>query len=122
VFALAGIAGPARFTRRVTDAGYVVAGAWAPGDHYRYTRVDLARLAREVRAADAVAVLTTSKDAARLRALRPLPVVVYEWPMRVTIEATHGTAGAPAVPFATWLRGRLAASRGESGDNHRVSA
>jgi len=103
VFALAGIAGPERFTRAVADAGYIVAGAWAPGDHHRYTRTDVARLARDVRAAGAAGVLTTSKDAARLRPLRPLPVPVYDWPLRITIE--------PAEQFSAWLASRCDAAR-----------
>ena len=98
VFLLAGIAGPDRFTRAAVDAGYVVAGAWAPGDHHRYTTADVARLAREVKTTGAVGVLTTSKDAVRLLPLRPLPFAMYEWPLRVTIE--------PAEPFAAWLRRR----------------
>jgi len=98
VFVLAGIAGPERFTRAATDAGYVVAGAWAPGDHYRYTAADVARLARDVKAAGAVGVLTTSKDAVRLLPLRPWPFAVYEWPLRITIE--------PLDQFTTWLRQR----------------
>jgi tetraacyldisaccharide 4'-kinase len=95
VFALAGIAGPDRFTRAARDAGFIVAGEWAPGDHYRYTREDVARLAREAAASGAAAVLTTSKDAVRLLPLRPLPFAVYEWPLRVSIE--------PARQFAGWL-------------------
>ena len=114
VIALAGIAGPARFTRAVEDAGYVVAGAWGPGDHHRYTRADLARLARDVRAGGAAGVLTTSKDAVRLRALRPLPVPVYEWPLRVTIE--------PAAEFAGWLAAQVQSARGRSGGSSAVPA
>jgi len=109
VFALAGIAEPARFARAAQDAGYVVAGAWSPGDHHRYTRADAARLARDVRAADAVGILTTSKDAVKLRVLRPLPTPVYEWPLRVTIE--------PADTFVVWLTARRDAVRAR-----RVSA
>jgi tetraacyldisaccharide 4'-kinase len=96
VFVLAGIAGPERFTRAAVDAGYVVAGSWAPGDHYRYTTADVARLARDVESTGAAGVLTTSKDAVRLLPLRPLPFAIYEWPLRVTIE--------PADGFAAWLR------------------
>ncbi len=114
VIALAGIAGPARFTRRVEDAGYLVAGAWGPGDHHRYTRADIARLARDVRAGGAAGVLTTSKDAVRLRALRPLAVPVYEWPMRVTIE--------PAAEFAAWLSAQVRAARAKSGHSSAVPA
>ena len=96
VFVLAGIAGPERFTRAAVEAGYVVAGSWAPGDHHRYTTADVARLAREVESTGAAGVLTTSKDAVRLLPLRPLPFALYEWPLRVTIE--------PAEPFAEWLK------------------
>jgi tetraacyldisaccharide 4'-kinase len=98
VFLLAGIAGPERFTRAATDAGFVVAGAWAPRDHHRYTAADIARLARDVAAAGAAGVLTTSKDAVRLLPLRPLPFAMHEWPLRVTIE--------PRDEFAAWLRRR----------------
>lgn len=98
VFLLAGIAGPERFTRAATEAGYVVAGTWAPGDHHRYTRADVARVAREVEATGASAVLTTSKDVVRLMPLRPLPFDVYEWPLQVTIE--------PADQFLAWLIAR----------------
>ena len=115
VFALAGIAGPARFTRAIADAGYVVAGAWAPGDHHRYTRADVVRLAMLARDARADAVLTTSKDAVRLRAQRPLLVPVYEWPLRVTIRSAADPAGTPGAAFASWLRARLAAARPHAG-------
>lgn len=98
VFVLAGIAGPERFTRAAVEAGYVVAGSWAPGDHHRYSTADVARLAREVESTGAAGVLTTSKDAVRLLPLRPLPFALYEWPLRVTIE--------PADQFAEWLRVR----------------
>ena len=98
VFLLAGIAGPERFTRAAVEAGFDVAGSWMPGDHYRYTAADAARLARDVEATGAAGVLTTSKDAVRLLPLRPLPFALFEWPLRVTIE--------PAAEFAAWLRRR----------------
>lgn len=103
VFALAGIAGPDRFTQAIAGAGYVIAGSWSPGDHYRYAAADLARLASDVKSSGADAVLTTSKDAVRLLPLRPLPVEVYEWPLHVTIE--------PADEFSAWLRHRRELAR-----------
>ena len=98
VYLLAGIARPDRFTRAAIDAGYEVAGAWAPGDHHRYTTADVARIAREAEASGAAGVLTTSKDAVRLLPLRPLPFALFEWPLRVTIE--------PADRFFAWLKER----------------
>ncbi|MEO6222030.1 MAG: tetraacyldisaccharide 4'-kinase, partial [Vicinamibacterales bacterium] len=103
VFVLAGIAAPERFTSAVTDAGFVVAGVWAPGDHHRYTAADVVRLRREAEAAGATAVLTTAKDAVRLLPLRPFPLAIYECPLRVTIE--------PADKFAAWLKHRRDGSR-----------
>jgi tetraacyldisaccharide 4'-kinase len=98
VFVLAGIAGPERFMNAAVEAGCIVAGSWAPGDHHRYTAADVARIGREVDAAGAAGVLTTSKDAVRLLPLRPLPFALYEWSLRVTIEPAH--------EFAAWLTGR----------------
>jgi len=115
VFVLAGIAGPARVARAAEDAGYVVAGQWAPGDHHRYTRADVARLARDVRAltdaadaagAPAIAVLTTAKDAERLRPFRPLPFDLHVLGHSVTIEADDD---GPA--FETWLSERVHSMR-----------
>lgn len=106
VWVLAGIAGPARVARAADDAGYVVAGHWAPGDHHRYTRGDLARIAREVAAAGAVAVLTTAKDAERLRPFRPLPFDVHVLAHSVTLEPVD-----EGPTFADWLTARVAAAR-----------
>ncbi len=130
VFALAGIAGPARFLRAVADAGFVVAGAWTPGDHQRYTRADVARLARDARAGGAGLVLTTAKDAERLRPFRPLPLPVWTLPLTVTIErwagnelvadfaAKSATSSFPA-SFAAWLAARVADARRQPGRQHR---
>jgi tetraacyldisaccharide 4'-kinase len=71
------------------------------GDHHRYTRRDVERIAAAVAAARADVVLTTAKDAARLRPLRPLPVRVGVLPLTVSVE--------PAAAFEAWLFGRLRA-------------
>jgi tetraacyldisaccharide 4'-kinase len=107
VWVLAGIAGPARVARGAADAGYEVAGHWAPGDHHRYTRRDIARLARDVAAAGAVAVLTTAKDAERLRPFRPLPFDVHVLAHSVTLDPIDD---GPA--FADWLVARIKSARG----------
>lgn len=106
-FVLAGIAGPERVALAAADAGYVVAGQWTPGDHHRYTRADVVRLAREAAAADAVAVLTTAKDAERLRPFRPLPFDVHVLGHSVTIEADDNGPS-----FDTWLRERVRPATG----------
>ncbi|HWB17766.1 MAG TPA: tetraacyldisaccharide 4'-kinase, partial [Vicinamibacterales bacterium] len=103
VLALAGIAPPARFTAALRAAGWDVAGVLAYPDHHRYDARDLDRLARASADARAEAVVTTEKDAVRLRPLRPLPVPVAAVPLTVTIE--------PADEFETWLTSRLAEAR-----------
>lgn len=125
VFVLAGIAGPGRVAAAATDAGLVVVGAWSPGDHHRYTRADVARLARDLRALSdsdsaggdsvtaatgaaavaPVALLTTAKDAERLRPFRPLPFDVHVLGHSVTMEP-----GDDGPSFADWLGGRLGTS------------
>lgn len=108
VFVLAGIARPERVRQAAADAGCVVVGHWSPGDHHRYTRADVARMATDLRAlsgdhADTpVALLTTAKDAVRLRALRPLPFAVHVLEHSVTLEAIDGGS-----PFDEWLRARV---------------
>jgi len=116
VFVLAGIAGPARVARAAADAGFVVVGAWSPGDHRRYTRADVARIARDLRAlsdvrdlralGDDVALLTTAKDAERLRPFRPLPFGVHVLGHSVTLEPTDDGPS-----FAAWLGARVSAHR-----------
>jgi hypothetical protein len=48
-------------------------------------------------------VLTTEKDAIRLRPLRPLPVPVAAVPLDVTVE--------PEAEFRTWVLARLREAR-----------
>jgi tetraacyldisaccharide 4'-kinase len=101
--ALAGIAGPARFTRALGDAGWTVARTRAFRDHHRYGARDLAAIARDVAETGAAGVLTTAKDAVRLLPLRPLPVPVALVPLDVSIE--------PAGAFRAWLLDRLSEAR-----------
>ena len=103
VVAIAGIAGPERFTRALEAAGWTVARTLAFGDHHRYGARDLAQIARAVADTGAVAALTTAKDAVRLMPLRPLPVPVAFVPLHVAIE--------PADAFRVWLFDRLNEAR-----------
>jgi tetraacyldisaccharide-1-P 4'-kinase len=96
--------------RAAADAGLDVAGATTPGDHHRYTRADIARLAREVRAHSVVGVLTTAKDAERLRPFRPLPFDVHVLEHAVTIEPIDA-----GPTFADWLLDRRDTARGTAG-------
>jgi tetraacyldisaccharide 4'-kinase len=103
IVALAGIAHPRRCSRMLTAVGWRVAESIAFGDHHRYRRQDLARVADAVRRTGAVSALTTSKDAIRLLPLRPLPVPIAEVSLDATID--------PAGPFDDWILQRLEEAR-----------
>ncbi len=103
VVVAAGIARPERFVDAVTAAGWRVADVITFADHHAFTARDLARLAAATRAAGAAGVVTTEKDATRLRPLRPLPLPVWSIGLDVSVE--------PADQFRAWLFERLAEAR-----------
>ena len=103
VVAVAGIARPERFAQALGASGRAVARLVAFRDHHRYRRRDLDTIATAVRETGASMVLTTEKDAIRLRPLRPLPVPMAAVPLEVTVE--------PAAEFRAWVLARLREAR-----------
>jgi tetraacyldisaccharide 4'-kinase len=103
VVAVAGIARPERFFDTLIHDGWNVAERIAFPDHHWFTPSDLARVDVTARSADAVAVLTTEKDAARLPGTPPARVPWVTVPLQVSIE--------PAGEFRDWLRQRVATAR-----------
>jgi tetraacyldisaccharide 4'-kinase len=103
VLALAGIAGPDRFTRSLEQAGYSVATSLAFADHHAYTARDLEAIAGAAAAAGARTVVTTMKDAVRLLPLRPFPLPLVAIPLEVAIE--------PDAAFRAFLFARLNGAR-----------
>jgi tetraacyldisaccharide 4'-kinase len=103
VYALAGVARPARFFEELGASGWTVVGTAPFPDHHRYTTGDLARLVAAARSAGAMALITTEKDVMRLLRFRPLPLPLIWVPLDVRIE--------PAPAFRRWLGERLAAER-----------
>ncbi|HWG21160.1 MAG TPA: tetraacyldisaccharide 4'-kinase [Terracidiphilus sp.] len=98
VLAFCGIARPDQFFEGLQSAGVPLAARRAFPDHHRYTSHDLDRLTSRARAAGAVALLTTEKDAIRLAPLQSsLPVLIAT--LRTEIEDQ------PAA--LDWLIGRL---------------
>jgi tetraacyldisaccharide 4'-kinase len=102
VVAVAGIANPGRFADSLQAEGWMLADRLNFGDHHRYTRRDLGRIAEAAARAQAP-VLTTAKDAARLRPHRPLPFPAAYVPLEAAIE--------PAADFAAWLFSALREAR-----------
>jgi tetraacyldisaccharide 4'-kinase len=103
VVAVAGIAEPARFEASLNTAGWTVSRLLTYGDHHRYGRRDLDRMAEAVRETGAKGVVTTDKDAIRLRWMRPLPFACAAAPLEVSIE--------PSATFRPWLFDRLREAR-----------
>jgi tetraacyldisaccharide 4'-kinase len=95
-FAFAGIGRPGEFFDALRSGGWTVAGARPFADHYRYSAADLRRLAEAACGAGARVLVTTEKDAARLKHGAALPDVrIVAVPMRVRVE--------PAPEFAVLL-------------------
>lgn len=103
VLAVAGIADPPAFFEAVRRAGWQVVATRAFSDHYPYTRADVERIAGDVRATGAAAVVTTEKDYVRLLPHRPFPMPVGWLPLTMTPE--------PADEFRRWLAVAVGAAR-----------
>jgi tetraacyldisaccharide 4'-kinase len=92
-FLVSGIARPAAFHATMTTLGAILAGTLPFPDHHPYSRSDLERITREAEAARTEWIVTTEKDAVRLRdvaAARParFPFLV----LGVDLEVTEGEA------------------------------
>ena len=85
-----GLASPRSFMETLRGIGVPLAGFAEFGDHHWYTDADLTEVARRARMAGAEGLITTEKDAARLRekALPGLPV----WVLTVRMVLASGQA------------------------------
>jgi tetraacyldisaccharide 4'-kinase len=99
VVAVAGIARPERFVDDLRSGGWTIAAELRYRDHHPYTREDMDRVERAAAQAGATLVVTTDKDAERLRPFLPIGVRVAAVPLTVE-PAAEG--------FVAWLRARLA--------------
>jgi tetraacyldisaccharide 4'-kinase len=108
VFAVAGIARPARFFAELAASGWEVAGTAAFADHYRYRPREVAAIVASARGCGATAIVTTEKDLMRLLPFAPLPMPLCWVPLRATVE--------PADAFRRWLAERLADERARAGE------
>ena len=100
---VSGIADAAQLARSVKAAGWAIAGEHTFEDHHRYTAADVAAIEREAASAGATFVLTTAKDAVRLRGVwrGDVPLVVAR--MTLGIDGT----------LADWLIERITRARVE---------
>lgn len=103
VLALAAIAAPDPFVAALRDAGWNVAATRTFRDHHPYSRRDVDAIFAEARKAGAEAVLTTEKDAVRLRQYRPFALPVGWAPLTMEPE--------PPDEFRRWLTVAVGAAR-----------
>ena len=102
-FLVSGIADHGQMANAVRAAGWLVAGEASFKDHHRYTAADARAIEEKARAAGAVFVLTTAKDAVRLR-----PVWTSTLPLRVAELALEFDE---SEEFDRWLIERLRGAR-----------
>jgi tetraacyldisaccharide 4'-kinase len=103
VLAVAAIAAPLRFFDDLKAAGADVRATMAFGDHHAFTREDVRAMAEKLRVSACTTVVTTEKDAVRLRRFRPLPVPLSMAPMTIVFD--------PSAGFETWLTDHVAYAR-----------
>lgn len=84
VFLVTAIARPERFVDTVRELGYETAGELRFPDHHAYPTASLERIAAAFRSSGAAAVLTTAKDAVKLRGRLEVPLEVV--PIRAEPE------------------------------------
>jgi tetraacyldisaccharide 4'-kinase len=87
VFAFSGIAHPASFLSLLRKLGAVIAADKAYPDHYDYTRSDLAEIYKKSADHWTGMIVTTEKDAVRLREFRPEGI----WALRIELFVNEQT-------------------------------
>lgn len=85
VLAFSGIARPASFVSILRSLGAVVKAEFAFSDHYAYTKGDLAALFQRAEDEKIGMIITTEKDAVRLKGLRPDGI----WALRVEMKVVE---------------------------------
>lgn len=83
--AFCGIGNPRAFFANLRRDGYEMRSSRAFADHHNYTQRDIDEVAREARRAGADALLTTAKDAVKLRGLR-FEMPCYEVEIELEID------------------------------------
>jgi tetraacyldisaccharide 4'-kinase len=88
VFAFAGIASPDPFFSLLKTLGAIVTGTAVYGDHYSYTRSDLADLVRQSGEHSSALLVTTEKDGVRVRNMMPEGI----WAVRIDLDVLERLA------------------------------
>ena len=108
---VSGIADGTQLSQGVAAAGWNLVGERAFKDHHRYSTADVDEIRRAAAAAGATIVLTTAKDAVRLRGVWRGDVPLHVATMSLEIDGM----------FADWLLERVNSARADrSADARRV--
>ncbi|MDQ3070239.1 MAG: tetraacyldisaccharide 4'-kinase [Acidobacteriota bacterium] len=107
---VSGIADSGQLSQSLAAAGWQVASERAFKDHHRYTSADVDDIQRAGASAGAAIVLTTMKDAVRLRAIWRGALPLQAAPMSLAIDGT----------FSDWLTSRVAHTRAGRAASDRV--
>jgi tetraacyldisaccharide 4'-kinase len=102
-FAFCGLARPEKFSQSIEKTGAQITGTADFSDHHYYTARDLQRLSKKAAQTDADALITTAKDAVKLRKLTgesELPIYV------LTISPRFDPADDDQ-NFLNWLQEKL---------------
>src|SRR6185503_17521310 len=87
LLAFGGLAAPRSFMETAQGLGIPLAGFIEFGDHHWYTEGDLAELARRAAMAGAEGLITTEKDAMRLRDFPPLRLPLWILSVRMVLAS-----------------------------------
>ena len=96
-FAFAGIARPERFYNDLENSGWQITGRRSFRDHHHYSSRDIDALAAEAQHSGARVMLTTEKDAVRLKTESAGGLPIVPMPLEISIEPR----------FTAWLSERL---------------
>jgi tetraacyldisaccharide 4'-kinase len=115
---VSGIAGSGQLVASVAAGGWTIAGERAFPDHHLYSARDVAGIAESARAAGAAFVLTTAKDAVRLREVWPGSPPMHVAALTLAIDDVFGPWLCDAVTRARRDRTAAAHRRLEYGARH----
>ena len=85
ILAFSGIARPASFLSLLSSCGAVVKAELIYQDHYSYTKADLAGILQRAGDAHAAMIVTTEKDAMRLKKFNPEGI----WALRIELSVNE---------------------------------
>src|SRR3990172_8490492 len=88
IFAFCGIASPKSFNNSLTEAGINIGGFVSFEDHYQFSRDDIDSLISKAKETGSEILITTEKDAVRLKGFEPISFPI--WILKIRMEISEG--------------------------------